>query len=462
MTTRPTIWIQSYCSDRLSKQGVAASLADSAMGWEILQAGNLAGIGILVVDGCPPDLCDEIRNLSQDGSNRLLVLVPNNQALPRDTMWRILDAGASDILVWSDLPHPGSVIASRLERWAEVDAVAALPEVEGNLVGKSKAWKTALRQIIEVALYADKEPVLLTGETGTGKELAARLIHSLDKQRKNRQFVVVDCTNIVPELSGSELFGHERGAFTGAISARDGAFALADGGTLFLDEVGEMVTSLQIQLLRVMQEHTYKRVGSNSWRHTDFRLVCATNRDLSQEQTEGIFRRDLYYRIASWIIRLPPLRERADDIVELVRHFILQAYPGKEPPELDNRVREYLLSREYPGNVRDLKNLVTRIMSRHVAPGPVTMGDIPPDDRPISNSEVQTQFKGTLEQAITLGLASGACLEDLKIAFRDTSIRLAIEAEDGNLQRAAARLGVSDRMVQKWLAFQREKQSNNS
>src|SRR5437763_9151048 len=135
---------------------------------------------------------------------------------------------------------------------------------------------------MEAAFFTDA-PVLSTGETGTGKELIARLVHSLDARSKKRDLVVVDCTTIVPTLSGSEFFGHERGAFTGAVSTREGAFALADGGTLFLDEVGELPLTLQPRLLRVLQEHTYKRVGGNLWQEAKFRLVCATNRNLETE-----------------------------------------------------------------------------------------------------------------------------------------------------------------------------------
>jgi transcriptional regulator with GAF, ATPase, and Fis domain len=171
------------------------------------------------------------------------------------------------------------------------------PLVRNNLIGQSLAWNSVLRQIIEVARFTDAS-VLIMGESGTGKELVARLIHTLNPHTKKRDLVVVDCTTIVPDLSGSEFFGHERGAFTGALAPRDGAFALADGGTLFLDEVGELPLGLQAQLLRVVQERTYKRVGDNTWQRTDFRLVCATNREPLQEVQQGRFRCDLYYRLS--------------------------------------------------------------------------------------------------------------------------------------------------------------------
>src|SRR5262249_40812748 len=149
----------------------------------------------------------------------------------------------------------------------------------------------------------------LLGESGTGKEVVARLIHLLDSRPNKRDLVVLDCASIVPELSGSEFFGHERGAFTGALTERNGAFALANDGTLLLDEIGDLPLPLQVQLLRVIQEHTYKRVGGNKWCKTEFRLICATNRDLFDLIGRGAFRADLYYRIAGYICKLPPLRE---------------------------------------------------------------------------------------------------------------------------------------------------------
>src|SRR5690606_38848432 len=174
-----------------------------------------------------------------------------------------------------------------------------------------------------------------------------RLMHTLDPVRSTAEIVVLDCTTIVPDLSGSELFGHERGAYTGAVSARDGAFAVADKGTLFLDEVGELELHLQVQLLRVLQEHAYKRVGSNDWRTTDFRLISATNRDLLAEVEDGRFRADLYHRIAAICIALPTLRDRVEDILPLARHFARTATtePQKDL-EFDEAVELFLMARD--------------------------------------------------------------------------------------------------------------------
>ena len=146
---------------------------------------------------------------------------------------------------------------------------------------------------------------------------------------------MLDCSTLVPSLSGSEFFGHERGAFTGAVDARDGAFALAAGGTLFVDEIGELPPELQTQLLRAVQEHTYKRVGGNVWRQTDFRLVCATNRDLQADVAAGRFRQDLYYRIAGVCCHLPPLRDRLDDVPVLTEYFLRELSPGESARSVD-------------------------------------------------------------------------------------------------------------------------------
>ncbi len=319
----------------------------------------------------------------------------------------------------------------------------------------------ALRQVIEVAVFTDAA-VMITGESGTGKELVARLLHTLDRRSNKGDLVILDCTTIVPELAGSEFFGHERGAFTNAVAARDGAFALAHGGTLFLDEVGELPLMLQADLLRVVQERTYKRVGSNSWEKTDFRLVCATNRDLLQEEAQGRFRRDFYYRIAGCTCKLPPLRERVEDILPLTRHFLTQFRPDLGAIELDEPVRQYLLRRTYPGNVRDLRQLISRIACRHVGPAPITVGDVPEDERPDPSDRPDDWCDEMFERTIRKALAWGVGLKDIGRVAEDVAVRNAVAAEDGNLQRAARRLGVTDRTLQLRRASRRQQDGDGN
>ncbi len=417
------------------------------------------GAGIVVFDRITPEISDFIHLASRDGTERVLALALSEASISGDWAWRLLQSGASDVLVWGDLPDAACVIADRLRRWQEVDRLVESELVRETLVGDSRVWKALLRQVVEAACFTDS-PILLMGETGTGKELIARLIHNLDLQRSQHAQVIVDCTTIVPELSGSELFGHEKGAFTGAVNARDGAFTLADQGTLFLDEVGELPLGLQVQLLRVLQEHTFKRVGSNIWRSANFRLVCATNRDLLFEETQGRFRRDLYYRIATWAFRLPSLRERWEDIIPLARHFMHHAAPGEDLPELDERVRAYLVQRDYPGNVRDLRNLVFRIMSRHVGRGPITIGDIPADERPGGPAEA-SWHDGKLDVLVRRALAMRVNLRELTAMMKDTAIRIAVDNENGNLQRAALQLGVTDRALQIWRGSRERKPSDD-
>jgi transcriptional regulator with GAF, ATPase, and Fis domain len=404
------------------------------------------GPGIIFFDEITPQLADLLREVSHRGTERVLAIGLSPSSMKPAGVWGLLSAGASDVFAWDHAHDPAREVAARFERWEKVDEIIRSPLVNSNLAGQSAAWIRSLRQIVEVASFTDSS-VLITGESGTGKELFAQLVHTLDARRDKGSLVVCDCTTIVPDLSGSEFFGHERGAFTGAVAERKGAFALADGGTLFLDEVGELPLNLQAELLRVIQERTYKRIGANSWQKTNFRLVCATNRNLIEEQSRDRFRRDFYHRIASWTCHLPPLCERSEDILVLAKHFITQLRPD-DPPELDEPVRQYFVTREYPGNVRDLKQLVTRIVQHHVGPGAITVGDIPEDERPRGNRKFDSRGEEGMELAVRLAVASGLSLKDIERTASELAERIVIEEERGNLQRAAARLGVTDRALQ--------------
>ncbi len=424
-----------------------------------LPPNELAGPGVLFFEKADPSVCDLVRQCSRNGLERILAVAISKSDLAGNSVWRLLHSGASDVFAWDHSTNPAREIAARFERWESVDGVVASPLVADNLVGNNPAWISVLRQIVEVASFTDAS-VLITGESGTGKELVARLIHSLDGRRQKRDLVVLDCTTIVPELSGSEFFGHERGAFTGAVGTRDGAFALANEGTLFLDEVGELPLALQAELLRVVQEHTYKRLGSNVWQRADFRLICATNRDLLHEESQGRFRRDLFYRIATWTCKLPSLRDRPGDIQPLAQHFLRRLRPDEEP-EMDPAVRDYLCHRLYPGNVRDLKQVVSRMSYRHVGPGPLTAGDLPERERPSVDAIPSQWCDGSFETAISMAVAMGVGLKEIGHTAVDTAIQVAVANASGNLSRAAVQLGVTDRALQMRRAARRKK-SNGS
>ncbi len=402
------------------------------------------------------EFCECLKQEYHAGQSCIIVIAESPIALSNGTNWLALKYGAADVLLCKkETPELlAGQIAVRIKRWQELQDILQLPVVTNNMIGNSICWQGILKRTVEVARFTDSSALIL-GESGTGKELFARLIHTLDTRQNKGELVILDCSTIVPELSGSEFFGHERGAFTGAVDARDGAFALADGGTLFLDEVGELPLVLQAQLLRVIQEHTYKRVGGNKWKQTDFRLVCATNRDLAEEVKKGRFRADLYYRIAMCTFRLPPLRERPDDILPLARHFLKELAGDGEAPEMDDVVKECLLKREYVGNVRELKQLVTRISHRHVGGGPITVGDIPEEDRPTEDTLEADWQDHRFEDVVRRAVALGAGLKEISQAASNAAIRVAVGSEEGSLQRAADKLGVTVRALQMRRANQR-------
>lgn len=396
---------------------------------------------VLLLDTTGEDLTDVVR--AATSSEDRLLAVDCSGTSGSVAGWKLLAAGACDAIRCDDPFDCARAIAGRFRRWMEIDRLAESAAVKDLVVGRSPAWRRTVRDIVEMAAFTTA-PVLIMGESGTGKELVARLIHALDRRANKGELVLLDCSTIVPELSGSEFFGHDKGSYTGASQVREGAFAMADRGSLFLDEIGELPPALQAQLLRAVQEKTYKRLGSNLWRQTDFRLISATNRDLIAEVEGGGFRRDLYYRIASWTCRLPPLRERPEDILVLARHFLREfsAAAGFDLP-----VANYLLSRSYPGNVRDLRQIVARLAYRHEGAGNITVGDLPAADRP-SCVDGEDWRDGPFRRSVQRALSLGSGLKEIGRAAEDMAEELVLGEEDGNLQRAAKRLGITDRALQ--------------
>jgi transcriptional regulator with GAF, ATPase, and Fis domain len=417
--------IVAYCGCALA-EAVTEQLARAGL------SASMSGLPLIFFDQFTPAL------LSLVAAEPSIAVALDESSL-RVAVAPLLRAGALDVIsaraTWPER------VKALLEHRCAIDRLLASPVVRGNVTGQSAAWLTALRQAVE--LSQGSASVLLSGATGTGKELLARLIHHLDPRPHKRELVVLDCTTVMAELSGSELFGHERGAFTGALTAREGVIAQAQHGTLFLDEVGELPLPLQAQLLRVIQERTYRRVGADAQRSLDFRLLCATHRDLEQEVRAGRFRADLYYRLAASSLRLPRLDERGADILPLARSFLKQLSDGLLD-SFDPLVEEHLLRRSYPGNVRELKQLVGRAYHRWVGPGPLGYAALPEEEW----GAAQPSPERELEQPMRRVLASRLSLKEIGRVATDVAVRVALEDAAGNLQRAAAALGVTDRALQ--------------
>ena len=291
-----------------------------------------------------------------------------------------------------------------------------------------------MAEVINMAgrVAASKASVLIQGESGTGKELLARLIHQLSS-RANKPIIVVNCVALHENLLESELFGHEKGAFTGATSRRIGRFEEADGGTLFLDEIGELPPAVQVKLLRFLQEREFQRLGSNIDIHVDVRVISATNRDLEIQVKEGTFREDLFYRLKVVTMSLPPLRERKEDLRILIDHFIdkFARENGKNIQGLTAEARDSLLKYDYPGNVRELVNILERavVIARDEY---VTTEDLP--------------FKSAFPSRDT-GKKSDSLLRESVEELEKKLIAESMEKAQDNQTKAAEILGMSERML---------------
>jgi formate hydrogenlyase transcriptional activator len=309
-----------------------------------------------------------------------------------------------------------------------------------EIVGESVALRRVLKQVETVAPTGST--VLIRGETGTGKELIARALHDLSP-RAERTFVKLNCAAIPTGLLESELFGHEKGAFTGAISQKVGRFELAHKGTLFLDEVGDIPLELQPKLLRVLQEQEFERLGSTKTIHVDVRLVAATNRDLAPMVADGRFRSDLYYRLNVFPLMLPPLRERPDDIPRLVRHFTQRfaRRMGRRIETIPSAVLDALVSYPWPGNVRELQNVIERAVILSAGSSlQIPLGDLQSaaTQAPASTAAAATQAPAPTGEAVTLADAER---EHILGALRETG------GVVGGPKGAAARLGMKRSML---------------
>ncbi|MDE7409785.1 MAG: sigma-54 dependent transcriptional regulator [Muribaculaceae bacterium] len=340
-------------------------------------------------------------------------------------------AGAFDFITkpWDNYTILGR-ITTALSLAAKNDQAPSSAFDRSAIIGKDPKLLSVLDTIERVA--ATNAPVLILGENGTGKELIAEAIHR-NSNRRNGPMVKVNLGGLSQSLFESEMFGYRKGAFTGAVTDREGRFAAAEGGTIFLDEIGDLDINSQVKLLRVLQEHTYEPLGDTRTRRADVRVVCATNADLNEMLRDGSFREDLFYRINLITVTLPPLRERADDIPLLVDHLLrkVSANAGREVPEVTGEAMELLKRQPWPGNIRQLANIVERTLL-------VTPGDtldardfqaqgLSPEKTPADNQgRLKSREKEEIENALT---ESG-----------------------GNLTRAASLLGITRQTLYRRMA----------
>jgi DNA-binding NtrC family response regulator len=352
-----------------------------------------------------------------------------------DTAIQAVRAGAFDYVA---KPCPLDELEVRIQRALERQSLrrrASLlergltpPDVGGSFVGESPEFRR-LAQLVERVAPSDST-VLITGETGSGKEMVAKLVHARSPRRA-RPFVVVECAALQESLLQSELFGHERGAFTGADRAKPGLFEVAHGGTIFLDEIGEVSQATQVKLLRVLDTSTFRHVGGTAEIRVDVRILAATNRDLPAMVKQGLFREDLFYRLSTIAVEVPPLRRRPGDVARLARHFVavLNERYGTAR-SLGERALALLERHDWPGNVRELQHAVEaamvvcdgeEILPRHL---PRALGEAPP---PVPAAEA--------------GPASLPTLEEVERAHVERALR----AADGHRAQAAKILGISER-----------------
>lgn len=315
------------------------------------------------------------------------------------------------------------------------------PGMFGDAVGVSPAMRHVFALLSRIA--DSNLSVLLEGETGVGKEVLARAIHKLSR-RAAGPFVVVDCAAIPAQLLEAELFGHERGAFTGALEARDGLFEQADGGTVFIDELGELPHELQPKLLRVLERREVRRVGGRQVRELDVRVVSATHRDLRTAASEGKFREDLYYRLAGFRARVPPLRDRPDDILPLARHLYRVA-TGNAEATLPAELAVLLVRHDWPGNVRELKSVVERFVALGAADAGLLL-DVPerqaPETSPVEYAQARRDAIQRFEREYAQRLLDQA---EGNVALAAKSSRLARPSFYRLMQRAGIDLGDSSR-----------------
>jgi len=400
---------------------------------DLRMPGGLDGLGILKAIKA-----GEVQRASGPFDPEVIVMTAYATA---DTALSAMKQGAYDYLTKPfKLDEIEVVITRALEKRALVaenltlrDRVAGRARLAA-LVGKSRA----MQQVFELIgkIHSTRTSVLITGESGTGKELVARALHT-EGSRSAAPFVAVNCGAIPEALMESELFGHKRGAFTGAIADKRGLFQEADGGTLFLDEIGELASGLQVKLLRALQERKIKPVGDTEESEVDVRVIAATNRDLEADVAAGSFRADLYYRLNVIEVRIPPLRHRREDIPMLAEHFLRRfTAEQRRSASLTADAMRKLESLDFPGNVRELENVIERAVA--LTSGPMIGATDLPDPKPSSKPAIPTPTELP---------ADGIDLDQLLGDFERSWVMRALDQSGGVRKKAASLLGISFRSL---------------
>jgi DNA-binding NtrC family response regulator len=426
--------LRSVVAERLADHGF--EVAQAASGEAALEALNRFAFDVIVSDLRLPGM--DGRTVIDAAVSRypgIVAIVVTGYGTVKDAV-ETIKLGASDFIAkpfqFDELLH---VVNSGLEARRLQSENAYLHEQLdarfglGSMVGKSASMRT-LFQLIET-IAPTTATVLIIGETGTGKEMVARAVHQTSPRHRAR-FVAINCSSIPETLLDAELFGHARGAFTGAVSTRQGRLEQADGGTLFLDEVGTMPMSLQMKLLRVLQEREFERLGNSRTIKVDVRIVAATNADLQKMVKEGTFREDLFYRLNVVTIHLPPLRDRPEDVPLLVKHFLNKFGDdsrGAESPVVSQEAMRRLMACTWPGNVRQLENAIERAVAMLAGRTSIEVPDLPPDLQ--TTNAVAAPSLDLPEEGIDLGMLVAQIERDL--------IERAL-ARTGNNKGAAARL----------------------
>ena len=447
-----------FLTEAVRSFGFNAESASS--GHEALERLRRGGIDLVLTDMRMPgmDGVELVGHISKDHSEVPVVLVTAHGTV--ETAVEAMRLGAQDFVMKPCTPETVELVirridrTHRLERENEYLRQQVAPTDSNKVIAESRAMKDLLKTAERVA--SSKGTVLITGESGTGKERVAHFIHNASP-RRTKPFIRVNCAALSEQLLESELFGHEKGAFTGAHKRREGRFELADGGTLLLDEIGEISPGLQTKLLRVLEEEEFERVGGTTTLKVDVRVIATTNRDLPTEVSEGNFREDLYYRLHVLPIQMTPLCSRTEDILPLAHHFATHYanQNGRPTPDIAPSAEERMLAWHWPGNVRELENAVHRAVVL-VDDGPIRAEHLQFD--PLPSSGHKPKFTLVTDKGDYIGPISAASpLANRQIADIEREVILCtLESTRGNKTEAARRLGVTARTLSNKMRLWRE------